>query len=282
MEAKIPVHPFDFSPKNLNAGVRPEPVPAVPSIPTNVPNLNRIQPAITTASDPINTATEDVEDIFPVGFKTMDRGIKEFFQNIDVPTKDGTRPLEIRIAGGDKTILFWKQLMEEDNRIKLPVMSINRTGCKLNPERHTPASVGPYFYRKFADSDGTRMSLAPREYSVLINYSCSVWTERKRDMEHILFQIMSRFNPIAEWTVEDEYMRGNMIAKDLDVNDNSDIDVDANQLAKIRYDFNFQVEGWMPLPARLVPTILGEVHTLSELDTREVFEVIKPNFRGIE
>lgn len=243
----------------------------------NKPNMIRSE---STDNDPINVATEDVHNVFPIGFRNMDRGVKEFFKNIDVPTKDGTRKLDVRIAGGDKTILFWKQLMETDNRIRLPVMSVNQTGFRLNPARHTPASVGPYFYRRFADREGSRMALAPREYSVLISYTLSVWAERKRDMEHINYQIITRFNPLAEWRVEDEYMRGNIVAKLENVSDNSDIDIDPNQLAKVKYDYNIEIEGWAPLSGRIVPTVLGEVNELAELDTREFFEVIKPNARG--
>lgn len=276
----MPIHNFDFTPKNLNSGVRPESNPVVPAQVANQPAVDRVDAQ---ASDPINTATEDVYNVFPNGLKTMDRGIKEFFQDIDVPTKDGTRKLDVRIAGGDKTILFWKQLMDADseNRIKLPVMSVNRTGWQWNTDRQTPASIGHYFYRRFADQDGTRAILSPRELSPLITYTLSVWAERKRDIEYISYQIMSRFNPLAEWTVEDEFMVGNVIGKLESSNDNSDIDVDPNQLAKVRYDFNIEIEGWIPLPGRVVPTVLGKVTTLREQDTGEFFEVIKPSSRRI-
>lgn len=212
----------------------------------------------------------------------MDRGVKEFFQNIDVPTKDGTRKLEVRVSGGDKTILYWKQLGlgEPDNRIKLPVMSVNHTASRLNPAKITPASVGPYYYRRFADNDKSRMILAPREQGWLLDYTLSVWAERKRDAEYILYQIVTRFNPVAEWTVEDEFMCGNMYATFGGVTDNSDTDIGANELAKVRYDYNIQVEGWLPLPGRVVPTVLGRVTELAELDTREFFETIKSSGRG--
>jgi hypothetical protein len=209
----------------------------------------------------------------------MDRGVKEFFSNIDVPTKDETRRLQVRVAGGDKTILYWKQF-SEDNRIQLPVMSVNRTGWQINMNRMTPASAGHYFYKRMADRDGTRTVRSPRELPYLINYTLSVWTERKRDMEYIDFAILSRFNPIAEWTVEDEFICGNIIATFQNATDNSDIDIDPNQLAKVRYDFNIQIEGWMPLPGHVVPNVLGTVQELAELDTREFFEVIKPNNRS--
>lgn len=273
----MPVYSFDFGPKNLDAGVNPEANPVVPENIPNQPNLNRIK---TIDHDPINVATEDVHNVFTDGYEHIDRGLKEFFSNIDVPTKDGTRKLDVRIAGGDKTILFWKQLMEEDPRIKLPVMSINRQSKQLNPMRHTPASAAPYFYRRYADSDKSRIILAPREKSVLMGYVLSVWTERKRDMEKILYQIEVAFNPLAQWTIEDEFMRGDITAKLENVTDNSDIDADANSLAKIRYDFNIQVEGWLPLSGRVVPTVLGRVTALADLDTREFFETIKFNGKG--
>jgi hypothetical protein len=268
----MPIHPFDFNPKNIDSGVRPESIPVIPVQPQNQPNVNRV---IAQTADPINTATDDVDNRLPIGYHTMDRGVKDFFSDIEVPTKDGTRKLDVRIAGGDKTILFWKQLMDADNRIKLPVMSINRTSIQPNTNKLTPASSAPNFYKRFADQDGTRMTISPREYSVLISYTISVWTERKRDMEYIVFQVMPRFNPIAEWRVQDEFMSGNIIGKLDSVTDNSDIDMEANQLAKVRYDFNLQIEGWLPLPGRIVPTVLGRVQDLAELDTREFFEVVK-------
>jgi len=39
----------------------------------------------------------------------MDIGVKTLFSDITVPTKDGIKPLIVRVAGGDKTILFWKR-----------------------------------------------------------------------------------------------------------------------------------------------------------------------------
>lgn len=248
------------------------------SKPQNQPNLNRVDAK---ATDPINTATEDVESRTPIGYRTMDRGVKDFFSDIVVPTKDGARKLDVRVAGGDKTILFWKQLMEEDNRIKLPIMSVNRISMSPNPNRLTPASAVPNFYQHFADRDGTRMVISPREYSVLISYTLSVWTERKRDMEYVAYQVMTRFNPLAEWRVQDEFMCGNIIGKLEGSTDNSDIDIEANQLAKVRYDFNIQIEGWLPLPGRVVPTVLGRVQDLAELDTREFFGVVKSKPRRL-
>ena len=244
----------------------------------NQPNLDRVDSK--TFDKETNIATEDVNSFLVNGLKTMDRGVKEYFQDIMVPTIDGARPLIVRVAGGDKTILFWKQDLDS-GRIKLPIMSVNNTGFQFNPNKSTPAESGNYFYRRFADKDGTRIVLSPREYPVLIDYTLSVWAERKRDMEYINWQVTTRFNPIAEWLVEDEFNTGRMIATFEGSSNNSDLDVDANQLAKVRYDISIKVEGWMSLPGRIVPTVLGKVTNLAEIDTREFFETIKSSPRSI-
>lgn len=210
----------------------------------------------------------------------MDRGMKEFFSDISIPTEDNYKPLTVRIAGGDKTILFWKQALST-GRVELPVMSINRTNWQFNPDRTTPAVAGDYAYRRFADRDGIRMILTAREIPYLIDYTLSIWALRKRDMERIIHQILTRFDPLAEWTVEDEFMIGSMFATYEGATDNSDIDVDANQWAHVRYDVNLKAEGWLSRSGRITPTVLGKVSSLEEQDTREFLDIIKSNPRGI-
>lgn len=274
----MPVHNFDFKPKNNNAGVQPELNPVVPVNPAGQPNLNR---ADTESFDhETNIATEDVRD-FVALTDTMDLGVKQFLSDLVVPSKDGARStnVPVRISGGDKSILIWKQDLES-GRIKLPVLSVNRTGWKFNPAMSTPAEAGHYFYRRFADRDGTRIVQTPREYPILIDYALSIWGERKRDVEYIAWQIIPRFNPLARWFVEDEYMCGHVLATFEGATDNSDIDVDSNQWAKVRYDINISVEGWVPLPGRITPTVLGRVTSLEDFDTRESYGAIKTSPRG--
>lgn len=257
----MPVHDFQFNPKQIAGGAQPQPQPVIPSKLPDQPKTSEPDPK--SFDDANTTVSEDVQDFLVPGFRTMDRGVKEFFSNIMIPSKDGARKVAIRTAGGDKTILFWKQDLES-GRIKLPVISVNRTGWQFNPNKFSP----PWnpAYRSFANRDATRMVRLPREFSVLMNYTLSVWAERKRDIEYIEYQIITRFNPIAEWSVEDEFMRGNIIGTYEGSTDNSDIDIDANQLAKVRYDVNIKIEGWLPLPGKVVPTILGDIKTLHEFD----------------
>ena len=124
------------------------------------------------------------------------------------------------------------------------------------------------------------MVQSPREYPVLIDYALALWAERKRDIEYITYQIITRFNPLARWVVEDEWMCGDIHATLESCTDSSDIDIDANQLAKVRYDINITIEGWLPLPGRITPTVLGRATSLEDFDTRESYGEIKTSPRG--
>lgn len=272
----MPVHEFNFNPKTPEPVPTPQEVPVIPAGLENQPNTNR---SIPISYDPTNVAIDDVVEIMADGFGHIDRGVKEFFSDIVVPTKDGHKPLTVRIAGGDKTILFWKQRLET-GRIELPVMSVNQTSVAYDSNRATPAIAGDRAYVRFADKDGTRAVKSPREIPYLIDYTLSIWAHRKRDMGNILFQILSRFDPMAEWVIEDEFMRGTVLATFEGSTNNSDIDIGADEWAKVRHDVSIKVEGWLPRPGRVVPTVLGRVTALEELDTREFFGAIKTSPRG--
>jgi hypothetical protein len=258
------IHDFTFSP--LQSGKTSSPSPErAPAITVALPT----QPDVVKQDELINSDTnlnqpEDVKAVLVRGFYSMDLGIKRYFENIQVPTQDSVRPLTVRISGGDKTFLQWKQELRA-GRIKLPVMGINRTGWRFNVEKFSPPHIN--MTRRFVQNDGSRIALIYRPWPALIDYTLSVWTERKRDMEYIIHQILPRFNPLAEFRVEDEGgLKGNVQLRFGDSTDNSDIDIGAEELAKVRYDITVTMEGWLPLPEKILPTALGKVMSLHEIN----------------
>ena len=255
------VYDFSFNPQN-NSNLSPEPSPLVGPLLQN-PDFNE-QDQLTNSGTNLNQP-EDVRSVVVKGFHAMDSGIKQYFSDIDVPTIDGNRKLEVRVAGGDKTFLIWKQDLKS-GRIKLPVMSINRTSWRFNPDKFSPPYIN--MTRNFTtDNDGSRMILTYRPWPALIDYSLSLWTERKRDIEYVIYQIHTRFNPLAEFTIDDEGgLRGNVIMKMNEITNNSDIDIGAEELAKVRYDISLTMEGWLPLPEKILPTVLGKVGSFHEIN----------------
>jgi len=259
------VYDFTFSPKSstpIGIGAIPERAPVI--TPTLPEQPDDTKPNDLLATDLNINRPEIIKETLGRAFYGMDAGMKAFFENIQVPTKDSSRPLTVRIAGGDKTFLLWIQDLRS-GRIQLPVLSINRTAWRFNPQKFSP----PYIpmTRKFAQTDGSRIVLAYRPWPCLIDYTLSFWTERKRDMEYIMQQILIRFNPLAEFRIQDDGgLVGTVQMKLGECTDNSDIDIGAEELAKVRYDVNVTIEGWLPLPEKVLPTVLGKVITLHEQD----------------
>ena len=142
-------------------------------------------------------------------------------------------------------------------------MSINRTNANYNPQRFSP----PYrpVAKRFVNSTRQELALTYRAVPYLIDYALSIWAERKRDAEYAIYQIMTRFNPLAEWVVESEFGRSVVQAHFQGFVDSSDVDTPAEEVAKVRYDINIQVEGFLPLPERIVPTILGRVGVIRDV-----------------
>ena len=261
----MPIYDFTFSPKSnrpTGIGAVPERAPLI-TLPLPGQQSGEKKDDLLATDLNINRP-EIIKEQLQRGFHAMDGGVKRYFEQIQVPTADNTRQLEVRVAGGDKTFLIWTQDLRS-GRIKLPVMSVNRTGWRRNEQKFSP----PYIpmTRKMACDDGARIVLTYRPVPFLIDYTLSLWTERKRDMEYIMQQILIRFNPLAEFTVQDDGgLRGNVQMRLGECTDNSDIDIGAEDLAKVRYDVNITIEGWLPLPEKVLPTVLGKVTTLHEQD----------------
>jgi hypothetical protein len=245
-----------FEPKNRDGELEQKPL--VPPLP---PKPAQPRDDIWHERQNLNVA-EEVDEILPIGYRTMDRSLKNYFSGIPVPTKDGVRLLEVRVSGGDKPYLIWAQDLVR-GRVQLPIMSIRRESEESYPDKFSPAHYH-YMEKSFVDRQGTRIKLAYRPVPALISYVLSVWAEHKRDLEYINYQIRSRFNPIADYWAEDEHLRGTIVLKYTSMSVAVDDDVPPDTRANKRYDYNISMEGWLPLPSKIVPAILGRVVTLKE------------------
>jgi len=254
------IYDFTSRPVKIKDGVVPERAPAISPEPYAADPVEREAKKL---YELVNRQPNDVRSILPKGFEALDEGIKLWLSDIVVPSGDGTKRLTVRIAGGDKTFLFWAQNLNT-GRIKLPVCSVNRTGWKFNEQKFSPPVVP--MSKCFTDRNGTHARLSYRPWPALVDYQLSIWTEWKPDMEYIQYQIVTRMNPLAEIIIEDDNLRGAVQIKFNGATDNTEIDIAADDLSKIRYDIDIQCEAWLPLPDKIVPTVLGHVGTLHEFD----------------
>lgn len=235
--------------------------------------------------DTINTAfQEEVREVLVPGFKLMDRGIKNYFSGIRIPVNKGTeqyRMLNVKISGADEST-FYADKSIIGGRLQPPYLAITRTGETPDPSRFTPAHLP---FRRRHLNNGKRMELIYRPVPYLIDYTLDIWGEHKHDVEHALYVISSRFNPIASYYLDEQHVTYEVVLKSISHTDQSDLEPEAGTHAEIRKSITVQMEAWLPLPTKIVPTILAKPISIKEailIDNQvklqgETYTVIRDN-----
>ncbi len=202
-----------------------------------------------------------LEEYLQPGFWSLDSAMKQYFSGIRVPTKDAYRFMRVKIAGGDKSLLIWADDLKE-GRARLPLAAISREGHEFNPEKFSPHYHA--LSTRFLNTRGNLVAKVFRPIPYNVNYKITVWTERKRDAEYVIHQILTRYTPLAQFKMYDGRIAGNIILKFGGCNDASDKETGYDQHANVRYEVTTTAEAWLPLPEQVVPTVLGRVTSLKE------------------
>jgi hypothetical protein len=202
-----------------------------------------------------------LEEFLQPGFRALDDAMKQYWSGIRVPTKDSYRFMRVKVAGGDKSLLLWADDMKE-GRARLPLAALSREGHEFNPEKFSP----PYhaMTARYVSRRGDLAAKVFRPVPFLVEYNLTIWAEHKRDAEHILYQILTRFNPLAEFRMFDGKLEGNVQLRFGGSQDASDKEAGYDQHANVRYEVTTTAEAWLPLPEKIVKTILGRVTVLKE------------------
>lgn len=203
-----------------------------------------------------------LEEFLTPAFRSLDDAMKQYWSGVRVPTKDSYRFMRVKVAGGDKSLLIWADDLQE-GRVRLPVAAISRESHNFNPEKFSP----PYLAMtsRFLSTRGDQAAKVYRPVPFLVDYTLTAWAEHKRDAEYILYQTLTRFNPLAEFRMYDGKLEGNVQLRFNGSNDASDKETGHDQYANVRYEITMSAEAWLPLPEKIVPTVLGRVTNLKEL-----------------
>ncbi len=206
---------------------------------------------------------EEVREVLVPGFKLMDRGIKNYFSGIRIPVNKGTeqyRMLHVKIAGSDESTFFADKSIV-GGRLQPPYLAITRTAENPDPSRFSPAYLP---LRRRYLNNGRRMELVYRPVPYLIDYTLDIWGEHKSDVEHALYVISSRFNPIASYYLDEQHVTYEVVLKSISHSDQSDLEPEATAHAEVKKSINIQMEAWLPLPTKVVPTILAKPLSIKE------------------
>ncbi len=209
----------------------------------------------------LQTYPYHLEEFLQPGFWSLDSAMKQYWSGVRVPTKDSYRFMRVKIAGGDKSLLVWADDLKE-GRARLPLAAISREGHEFNPEKYSPAFHA--MTARYLSSRGNLAAKVFRPVPFLVEYKLIVWTERKRDVEYILYQALTRFNPIAEFRMFDGKLEGNVQLRYGGCTDASDKETGFDQHANVRYEISTTAEAWLPLPEKIIPTVLGRTTILRE------------------
>lgn len=209
----------------------------------------------------LQTYPYHLEEFLQPGFWSLDSAMKQFWCGIRVPTKDSYRFMRVKIAGGDKSLLIWADDLKE-GRAKLPLAAVSREGHEFNAEKFSPTFHA--MTARYLSSRGNMAAKVFRPVPFLVDYKLIVWTERKRDAEYILFQVLTRFNPLAEFRMFDGKIEGNVQLRYGGSTDASDKETGFDQHANVRYEMTVTAEAWLPLPEKIMPTVLGRATILKE------------------
>lgn len=211
-----------------------------------------------------------LEEFLTPAFRALDDSMKQYWSGIRVPTKDSYRFMRVKIAGGDRSVMIWADDLSE-GRARLPVAAISREAHNFNPEKFSP----PYhaMTARYLSTRGNLAAKVFRPVPFLVDYTLTIWAEHKRDAEYILYQILTRFNPLAEFRMFDGKLEGNVQLKFNGSSDASDKEAGFDQYAKVRYEVTVVAEAWLPLPEKIIPTVLGQVVSFRE-SAGEVLETM--------
>lgn len=262
----MPIH--DFGPPNPSTPEVGANLPAMPVHSSPSPNAFGISQTShvsggrdkTAGSLPQTSPYFHEEFVIP-GFRYLDEAMKRYWSGIRVENKDGFRYMRVKIAGGDKSLMIWADDLKE-GRIRLPVAAIDRTGFNFNEEKYSPAVLAMNF--KQINTRGNSVAKVYRPVPYLVDYKMTIWAEHKRDAELILYQALTRFNPIAEFVASDGKVKGAVQIRFNGATDASDKEAGYDQHANIRYEITMAAEAWLPLPEQIIPTVLGQVTSFKE------------------
>ncbi|MCK9557751.1 MAG: hypothetical protein M0R50_06890 [Candidatus Cloacimonetes bacterium] len=270
----------EFTPNVLEQTRTSRPVPGpefnpyIERIPVGVAQSSDVQGGRKIMGEPLGTQPEYVQEFLMPGFRALDEAMKTYWSGIRIPTKDSYRFMRIKIAGGDKSILIWRDQLK-DGRVKFPVASISRISHEFNPQKFSSPVLA--MARRYTSHRMDRVALIRRPVPFLVKYTLTVWASYKGEADYALEQILPRFNPLAEFVMCDQHLRGSVQLRYEGSADASEKEAGFDQKAKTRYEFSMTAEAWLPLPELIVPTILGHVTSIREATTNDILAVSRGN-----
>lgn len=128
-----------------------------------------------------------------------------------------------------------------EGQVDIPKISFFMTGAQMDMERFVPTFVNPHWNKQ---DIGDKWRVSPRPMPYNLDFAVTVWTQFQIDQDIVAYRIMSRFTPSSYLYINGTPSRISLSS----FSDTSDLEPGTDADRKIRKDYSFSVEAWMPMP----------------------------------
>jgi len=217
-----------------------------------------------------------------------DEAMLDMFNNVVVLDEDGKAwPIPIILGPPEKAVaaIVQDNVHKDEtlvvDRLKLPLLALSQGNIDYDLNRYTYHKALNYFN----DSNNKPGITVSEKYSrdtvfgsargipINISYTLTAWTMYREDMNQILEQILSKFSQIAYIRVVG--VPWEVIVKLDSVANNLENEPGDQAVRVIKYEFNLQVETYIPQPIERKKSVLKvKIDLIDGLSENEVTEVM--------
>lgn len=222
--------------------------------------------------------------------RACDEAMKDLFSDLIIFDDEGVaHHVPIVVANPEKAVaIILQENVRKDgsfvvDRIKLPLLSIYyKTNMAMNQQRYIYSKALDYFRDKDFKPGWTISENRERDtvfgrtrgIPVDIGYQLTAWTMHSEDMNQILEQIFTKFDPIAYIRLQD--INYETIVKLDSTANNINAEPGDKQIRVIKWQFNMTVETYIPQHIARKKAVLGiKANIVAGATEDDIQEVLK-------
>lgn len=222
--------------------------------------------------------------------RACDEAMKDLFSDLIIFDDEGVaHNVPIVVANPEKAVAFiLQENVRKDgsfvvDRIKLPLLSIfYKTSMAMNTQRYIYSKALDYFRDKDFKPGWTASENRERDtvfgrtrgIPVDIGYQLTAWTMHTEDMNQILEQIFTKFDPIAYIRLQN--INYETIVKLDSTANNINAEPGDKQIRVIKWQFNMTVETFIPQHIARKKAVLDiKANIVSGVTEEDIQEVLK-------
>lgn len=199
-------------------------------------------------------------------FDSYDQAVYKWLS--DIPRTEGNPKKFVNVIRATPARAFARDISPlSEGRPDLPLISFYPQSIDFAMSRlygWFPSCV-PVEYELLPDGNYAK-HFKPLPYD--ITYNIAIWTKQVWEVQYIDYLLLTRFRPIAMFSVDGNACRVNMVS----FSDNSNLENISQDDKMIRHELTVKIEGWLPLPYEIVPSFNRILIELQDITEKEILD----------